>query len=40
MAHSPVGTNPDRHGWLRSCLAMGWIDRANSSGECDLVSPW
>src|SRR4028119_782092 len=32
MAHPPVGTDPNCHGWLRSCTALGRLDRANSSG--------
>jgi len=37
MAHPPVGTDPDRDGWLRSRTALGRLDRANSSGGCGLV---
>ena len=37
MAHPPVGTDPDRDGWLWSCTALGRIDRANSVRGRDLV---
>ncbi|MBE9165973.1 hypothetical protein [Tychonema sp. LEGE 06208] len=37
MAHPPVGTDPDRDGWLRSRTALGRLDRANSTMGRDRV---
>src|SRR4028118_508775 len=39
QAHPPVGTDPDRDGWLRSRTALGRSDRANCPGDVVWFAP-